>query len=638
LTKDQIDENNRNLKNNNLLKQKKFKKLFKRLLGKDLYESIDLHLINLEDKSGNLEYKNIKDLSKLFTNGISINSPICNENNLYMIENIKNFSKLKLKKKLFSDKYKYIFDIFEISKILKVKISNENNFDRNYNNYNNYEDSQINHLGKESYGDLKLISKFSNFNNNPKKFKLPAEEIMLFLRKFSSYMNESITISFSISENHANDKKTSVLIDLLDFILEVYRLNTLFSFNSYKHNLEENNIRNNNIAIEDNISTSELNNNDQKINNTSNDKLHNLDNQIQNNKNKDYLISSIKFNIISGSNLIILDKPLSFKPNSYFVFNYGSEETFISNAILQASNPEWQQEIEIKIPIKTDLNNIEDKNFLIEHLSKNISVTIFSKNIPSEEIEKLIQSNSNQFNLNNIITNNVSSQEILSNKNIINPFATINNLNPNLISRDEFIGETNIGLFEILKNLVNDSFSFYNNMFVHEGFYHMYNRKDNIVGQIKIKIFFEENLVNCLRENINISSNTTNNNLNNINNNSNNINKYTSTASRFEFNRSGNILEMNSNLNFKVNSNLNNNKNSGFDKNKYLNDKENVLSYNANNEINIKLKENNNLIKFDNFKSVNKNINEPLPQSPNQNLEEMNSDLLWKKIKENEVR
>ncbi len=499
MTKDQIDENNRNLKNNNLLKQKKFKKLFKRLLGKDLYESIDLHLINLEDKSGNLEYKNIKDLSKLFTNGISINSPICNENNLYMIENIKNFSKLKLKKKLFSDKYKYIFDIFEISKILKVKISNENNFDRNYNNYNNYEDSQINHLGKESYGDLKLISKFSNFNNNPKKFKLPAEEIMLFLRKFSSYMNESITISFSISENHANDKKTSVLIDLLDFILEVYRLNTLFSFNSYKHNLEENNIRNNNIAIEDNISTSELNNNDQKINNTSNDKLHNLDNQIQNNKNKDYLISSIKFNIISGSNLIILDKPLSFKPNSYFVFNYGSEETFISNAILQASNPEWQQEIEIKIPIKTDLNNIEDKNFLIEHLSKNISVTIFSKNIPSEEIEKLIQSNSNQFNLNNIITNNVSSQEILSNKNIINPFATINNLNPNLISRDEFIGETNIGLFEILKNLVNDSFSFYNNMFVHEGFYHMYNRKDNIVGQIKIKIFFEENLVNCLK-------------------------------------------------------------------------------------------------------------------------------------------
>jgi len=617
------------------MRQKKFKKLIRKLLGKDLYEYIDLHLMSLEDKSGNLIYKNLKDLANLFSNGVSFTNQICCKENFNIIESVKNFSKLKLRKKLMTERNKYIFDIFEMSKIFKIKIPS--NLQEDYYNLFN---------AKKFTGDLKYISKMRNFNKVSKKIKMPSEDVMLFLKNFKNYLFESLTNSFSITENPAAEKSNAELIDLLDFIIEIYRLDKFHNMH-LKYLIDnqlENEIKNQDNLENEDLSSSELNNNNQ-----GNEKQQNInkDFDIEDNKNlKNELVgienqeyfSSIKISVISGLNLIILDKPLSFKPNSYFVFNWGSEETYISNAILQVSNPEWQQEIDIKIPLKKNLFSLEDRNNLMEKLANNVSITVFSKNISDEELEKF---NQNNFNT-KIISNNISSQELISGKNIINPFATINNLNPNIMNRDEFIGETNISLMDIISNLTeyfNYNDNSQNNNLIHDAFYHIYNRKDNIVGQIRISFSFEENLIyavkDILNNNYSLNINKTTNNFNIYNsdilNKSSkyNPNRCNSTLDGIELIKKGTI-DKTVNSNIKINDILDFNLKTGFETNKKLKVETKPI-FMKNNMI--LMKNDNN--KTHNFQSLSENhLNNKFN---NQNLEELDNDILWKKIRDNEV-
>lgn len=198
--------------------------------------------------------------------------------------------------------------------------------------------------------------------------------------------------------------------------------------------------------------------------------------------------------MLSGSNLTIIDKPLSFKPNSYFIFNWGNE-TVQSNVIFASSNPDWKQEIEIKIPIKDDLNTLDNKNQFIENLYINLGITVFSKIFRKEELENFKE---NQLS---IINNSFYDQGDSS----MNPFSTVNNFNSNFL-KDDFIGETNISIYDILTNF-KDSYGFDNkNNYTHDGFYHIYNRQDNIVGQIHLEILFDEYVIKLFRElKINIS-------------------------------------------------------------------------------------------------------------------------------------
>ncbi len=344
----------------------------------------------------------------------------------------------------------------------------------------------------------------------------------------------------------------------------------------------------------------------------------------------------MKFTVLSGTNLIILDKPLSFKPNSYFVFNWGSEETYTSNAKVQTSNPDWEQEIEVRIPLhKITSADINQENFLSEKLSKNVSVTVFSKNIPKDEMDKMLLLSSNNSNT-NIFVNNVSSQELLTGKNIVNPFATLNNLSPSVIMhRDEFIGETNISLFDILVSVLEERNYKFNSDLVHDGFYHIYNRKDNIVGQIHFRVAFEETLVLKFQEIFNWQNNKTN--LSGFAfNNSNNVDYYNSNAignlirsgnnnfcrlsTKFHSVAKGidivNSNKLSKNSNIKINSdydlNFNNSGNGYFDSGK----KKSLIAIDANN--------------YNESNSIRSPVN-------SLNLEEIENELLWKKIKENEV-
>lgn len=588
-------------------------------------------------------------MSKLFTNGILITNQICKQENLILIENIKNYSKLKLKKKLINDRNKYIFDIFELSKILKIKIPNSDNdtnlndynikghhenFNHNKNNQGDIENTLIQQKKKKSSADFKYISKFSNFDMLNRKIKLPAEDTMLFLKNFKRYLNDGVTNSFAITENPAYEKANTDIIDLLDFIIEIYRLEKTLN-TPMLHSNNNNNDENNPLPLDaENVSTSELNteiDNNNKINYEKNKDLITIEekNFVEEDKKDLINYSTVKFNVVSGTNLIILDKPLSFKPNSYFVFNWGSEETYTSNAIIHTSNPDWLQEIEVKIPLnKINSNKANEESFLADKLTKNVSITVFSKQIPNEELQKLMVE-SNQ-NTNICYLNNVSSQEFLSDKNIINPFATVNNLNPSLMHRDEFIGETNISLFDILLNLLEERNCHYNNYsntfdFTHDGFYHIYNRKDNIVGQIHFKVCFEENLILAFKE-ILSSQNNIDYNLNYKPSKIAIVNKkFTSAASGFDYSKSGNLVG-NFDSNIKINTVYDiNNKNS---LNNFLPYSENKM---INSDFNKKNNDNNN--NDYNYESFNRNklFNKQI------NLEELDNELLWKKIKENEV-
>ena len=560
----------KNQTNENNLKRKKFKKIFKKLIGKTYYEYIDLNLINLEENEGVFNFDNLIKFSKLFYYGLNIYHSMCLEENLNFVQKIVNFTKIKIKKSILADKNKYILHISDISKILKIKIID--NFRTN--------------------SDLK-----NNIDNYNTEKKIPAENILNFLNIFKLYSKENNNGNFSIYDN-MNSLETPDIIDLYDLIIEIYRLNKL-----------------NNKIYSENYLEKFLKNKDEEKNLS--DSENSIDPNLQikeNNKIFETNLVIVKVIVLSGTNLTIFDKPLSFKPNSYFKFIWG-EETFISNCIFNNSNPEWIQEIEIKIPINKNFSNL-----LIEKLSKNISISVFSKNIvESDEIK--------DYNLNNL-TDNYN-----YNNNILNHFSILNNINKENsenFKQDDFIGETNICILEIIQQFLNN----YNLKYEHDGFYHIYNSRENIVGQIHLKIIIDEMILSSIKEN-----------------NKNNNNFIGNLSQKNFFTETQNLKKKNLSYVGNTNNSL---------KNTFNNKNSDLLisnfSYNRNNYKydydypNLVSNGNFNFTNFSNQNIKNSNLNFKLIDSDlvkekennilinKQNIDELDTNNLWKIIEDNQVQ
>jgi hypothetical protein len=602
--------------NQKILRKKNLKKIKKRLinlLGKETFEFIDLNLISLFDEEGNFIFMKFLNFLKVFLLDFDLLSELLDDENLSFCGNLIKFGKLKIKKNLSNDIDKYLFNANELAKILKIKLKKELNININENE-NLYFNSNLNY---ENYNENE------NNINNLKKVKIPYLDILNFTKKVQFYLRKNLSLNFYFGENpyennnydnnNIRNSNNKEIIDVFDFIFLVYNLekiNQTIIFNRNNAIFDINNYNNLNLNKEESesITLNEEDNNNKEMK-IDKDK----------NKNKNILdIYSIKFNIISAKHLIILEEALNSKPNPYFIFEY-NKENFISNFENYTYNPSWNQIIEydLKCPIdniSNDNNNKNTLNFLKEKIEENINIKFFSKKIQENQtlLENISYNLKDNYNINDINNNN---------------------------NKDDYIGETNLSLKDILIN------NYYNNNF--DGYFYILNKSDSIVGQIYLNIFFDRKFMEKFNEIRNQFYNNNNNSIysNNINNKKNEIFDYkisTKNNLLVKGNYIGNNNNNNENLNLNLNSNLNkfeltkrfnfetNQFNSHFDET-LLKKSEKIIQKNQINQ-NEKQGEGENYIfnknNIYNFNNLNKNIN----------LEEENSENLWNIIKENEVR
>lgn len=174
-------------------------------------------------------------------------------------------------------------------------------------------------------------------------------------------------------------------------------------------------------------------------------------------------MSKIILYIYSASN--IESSQINQKPNCYFILYWG-EYKLISETIIKTSHPAWNKKIDIELT--TDM--------LQNKLNDNIIIQFYNKD------------------------DNLFNQNMLYN--------TTNTLKES--AHDEYIGEVHINLNDTL-NLLNE-----NNEY--EGFYHVLSRNDKVKGQVNIKLYFEDKLMNTIKSSHSIRNNNNNNNtINTIN-------------------------------------------------------------------------------------------------------------------------
>ena len=403
-----IDENNNNYLHSKIELNVGIFKLNSDLINFNFDYSLFYQNLFRKDFSDSI----IENILNVINNNNNVDNNVINVENLNKIfffnnENMFNFINenvidlIDIKGNVDINEFKKIFNL--ITKL---------NFDIfNYYNNNN------NKINNENIFDYYLSNNVINFDNED-------------LNILNYLKNRKNNILLNINNNNNNN------FDKISFCMFLFDYEIFFNKNFISSLKNNNNNNNNNLQIQ------------------TNNNLFNI---------KNY--SKIMYvSIISGLNIVKPNSELNERPNCYFILEF-DDKNYRSDIIMNTSQPNFNEDLEIKINSEEYLNKLN---------SLPIIINLFSYN----------ENNNNNNNFNDIINNN-------------------NNIN------DDFIGRCEIFPHKL--------FPFLNDNNEIEDFFHIIDENGKICGQLNVKIKFDPEVINSMT-NKSVFNNYNSINYNNFNN------------------------------------------------------------------------------------------------------------------------